>query len=207
MGAERQAGYAKVRPGAVRRLLKSPWVAVASHWTFQSLFYMDPTERWFKIGLDLLLTVAGALLLGIWLPGVVPWAMAFALAHTLNFLFNGQLWGVLKHFGLVSFSADQFGQYTQGLRQRARSEPSIRRFLVYGSLVRGEWSSSSDLDARVLRHPGLVNGLRSCWFLMRERTRALFARFPLDIYVADSERSLGKLCPEESAVDLLDEWR
>jgi hypothetical protein len=35
-----------------------------------------------------------------------------------------------------------------------------------------------------------MNGIRAAWFLLKERTRALFSKFPLDMYVLDSERSL-----------------
>jgi hypothetical protein len=205
--SDERAGYAKARSYWVHRLLQSPLVAVASHWTFQSLLYMDPTERWFKIGLDLVLTLVGALLLGSWLSGGKAWLSAFVLAHTLNFLFNGHLWGVLKHYGFVNLNADQFDRYIQSLRQRARKEPSIQSILVYGSLVGSGWSPSSDLDARILRHTGIINGIRSCWFLLRERSRALFARFPVDIYVVDSRRSLEKLRSGERAVDLLGQGR
>jgi len=69
---------------------------------------------------------------------------------------------------------------------------------VYGSYVRGEWKPSSDLDVRLVRRAGFVSGLRACWFLLRERTRAFWMRFPLDIYVADGFASLERLRLDEA---------
>jgi len=202
MQFDHQGDYAKLESPTIRLLLRSPLVAVVMHWTFQSLFYMDPTERWFKLTLDLVLTLLGGTVLSVWLRWQVVWLIAFMVAHTLNFLFNGQLWGVLKHYGMVSHTYEEFCGYVQDLGERTGREPSIWYTVIYGSLSRQQWSPSSDLDARIVRYPGFVNGVRVCWFLLRERSRALIARFPLDVYVLDSESALGKLCPDENAIRL-----
>lgn len=195
-------GYAKTNSRALQRLYRYPHFALASHWTFQSIFYLDPTERRFKIGLDILLTIFGALLLGIWFSWLISWSVAFFIAHTLNFLFNGHLWGVLKHYGLVRHSHTSFRGYVGGIVNRTATVPAIRYVVAYGSLSREAWSFASDLDARVIRYPGQLNGLRACWFLVGERTRALLAGFPLDMYVLDDERSLCKLKANERPVYL-----
>jgi len=177
------------------------------HWAFQSLFYMDATERWFKIGLDVLLTAGLGILLDRWLPWSIAWTIGFMIAHTLNFLFNGQLWGALKHYGSLHQTFEDFARYVDAFAQRAGREPSIASVLVYGSLSRQTWSPSSDLDARIVRQPGLLNGLRACWFLLQERSRALVQRFPLDVYVIDSPRALDKLRTDEEAISLHDTKR
>lgn len=202
----KSGSYAKFEPVIIRRLLRYPLVAVVIHWAFQSLFYMDSTERCFKLGLDVILTGLGAVALGTWLPTRVAWPVAFLVAHTLNFLFNAQLWGVLKHYGLVRTSYDEFYLYVKKLGQRASHDPSIQSLLVYGSLARLGWSPSSDLDARIIRRPGFTNGLRACWFLLLERSRAFVARFPLDVYVLDDRQSLVKLHPDEKGIDLIDHF-
>jgi hypothetical protein len=186
----------------MRRLLRNPLAAVAMHWTFQSLFYMDRTERRFKLLLDALLAAIGIALLSTRCSWPLALALAFLGAHTLNFLFNGHLWGVLKHYGLISLSYEAFSSYAQGFGARAEREPSIRRVAIYGSLARHRWSPSSDLDVRLVRQPGLINGARACWFVLRERSRALIARFPLDAYVLDDDRSLQKLSAEEEPIDM-----
>lgn len=205
MKAKPAAGYAKFESRTLQQLLRSPFVAVAMHWAFQSMFYMDATERRFKLALDAILTCLFGALLAVRLPWPVAWSSAFLAAHTLNFLFNGQLWGALKHYGMISRSYEEFDGYVRRLAARARREPSIARLAVYGSLSRAQWSPSSDLDARILRRPGFMNGVRACWFVLCERSRAISARFPLDMYVVDSDVSLRKLAADEcvNARDLL----
>jgi hypothetical protein len=163
---------------------------------------MDPTERWFKIALDAGLTLLlGAMLLAV-LPWFAAWPMAFLLAHTLNFLFNGHLWGVLKHYGFVSHSSADFDTYIGDIAHRLEAESSIERAAVCGSLMRGEWTKYSDLDIRLLRRSGFRNGLRACWFVLRERTRATSCRFPLDIYVMDSLGRFVEMHKDEQPMPL-----
>lgn len=183
-------GYAHVSHAALRCLLRSPLAALAAHWLFQGLLYMDAAERRFKLLLDVLLTVLMAIPLLLCFRGRTAWAAAFLLAHTLNFLLNGQLWGVLKHYGIGRLSRAGFHSYLCRLACRIGNEPSILWAGVYGSLVRGNWSSTSDLDIRLVRKPGVINALRACLFVLSERSRALIRRCPLDIYVLDD---LGQL--------------
>ena len=183
-------------------LLRNPLVALASHWVLQGSLYSDPTERRFKIGLDVLLTTIGAIVLRKKVSAALSLILSFLVAHTLNIILNGQIWGVLKHYGYVHNSRETFEAYQEGFAERARHEPSIERVLAYGSLSRQEWKPSSDLDVRILRRPGFINGLRACWFLLKERTRAHIARFPLDAYVVDSPRALQKLRLDETAREL-----
>jgi hypothetical protein len=192
-----RSGYGKVASGVGRWLLRNPIVALASHWTFQSLLYMDATERWFKLGLDVLWTIGGGLLLNAWVSWPIACLISFPIAHTINFLFNGHLLGVLKHFGIIRTSYEIFAQYIDQLTRRACDESCIQSLAIYGSVARQEWSPTSDLDVRLLRKPGIHNGLRACWFTMRERSRAVLSLFPLDIYVLDSEESYRKLRQDE----------
>ena len=183
-------GYAKLRSPLLRCLARSPLLAVAAHWALQSLLYMDRTERCAKLGLDLALALLVRLLVAPWLPDLAAWAAAVVAAHTANFLLNGHLWGVLKHYGFVRHSRAAFAGYVEGFLARAAREPAIDSVWICGSLSREAWSPASDLDVRLLRRPGLANGARACWFLLRERSRALCARFPLDAYVVDSRQGL-----------------
>jgi predicted nucleotidyltransferase len=196
--------YAKITYPILRKLLKRPIIAVGLHWAFQSLFYMDSTERWFKLSLDLIFTLVLALTFSARVKGTLACLWGFLLAHTLNFLFNGQIWGVLKTYGYIAQPYTEFFQYVTQLSTRAAREPSIKRLIVYGSLARQDWSPTSDLDGRILRKPGFRNGVRSCWFLMKERSRALVSRFPLDLYVIDDISSLTRLRADEEGIELKD---
>ena len=158
---------------------------------------MDRTERLFKLSIDALLTTLIGAVLIIWFPWPIAFLLALLIAHTINFLINGQLWVLLKHYGLVSNSYAQFTSYVEGFTERSNQTTSIRSVLVFGSLSRDEWSPSSDLDARIVPFPGRINALRACWFLLCERSRALWHRFPLDAYVIDSELPLSRLRADE----------
>jgi len=190
-------GYAKFESSVMQRLLQKPVAALGMHWAFQSLFYMDVTERRFKLVLDAIGTIAAWLLLRLVLPWQVAVPVAFLLAHTANLLANGHLWGVLKHYGFVSNSYEAFERYSQQLAMRVQVEESIVYGAIYGSRVRSEWKPSSDLDVRLVRRPGFVAGVKACWFVLKERSRATWYRFPLDLYVLDSHAPLAHMRADE----------
>ncbi len=190
-------GYAKFESSVMRRLLQNPAAALAMHWAFQSLFYMDMTERRFKLVLDAIGTLAAWLLLRLVLPWQVALPTAFLLAHTANLLANGHLWGVLKHYGFVSNSYETFERYSQQLATRVQAEESIVYGAIYGSRVRSEWKPSSDLDVRLVRRSGFMSGVKACWFVLNERSRATWYRFPLDLYVLDSHAPLAAMRADE----------
>jgi predicted nucleotidyltransferase len=119
--------------------------------------------------------------------------LAVFISHTINFIFNAQLFVVLKHYGLVHHTDKEFSNYIDEFKRRLSKESSIRFAAIYGSFVRGKCTSSSDLDVRLVRNLGWIAGLRACIFLLRERTFASFSGFPLDIYVLDDYSRLNLL--------------
>ena len=199
MGEERGQYYGVSRLAILRPFLSCPAVALGVHWVFQGMVHMDRTELLFKIGVEV--TLIGLALPLFVLAGGFPFAwsavIAFLVAHTLNFLFNGQVWVVLKHFGMVRHNWAEFQDYLCQLAGRIRAEHSLEYAATYGSLVRGEWHPTSDLDVRLVRRPGMVSGLRTCWFVLRERTRAFVSRFPLDMFVLDGPERLVEMRDDE----------
>lgn len=165
-------------------------VALAMHWTMQGILYAGPTERRFKLFLDALLTMLGGLLARIWWPSPLVWPVAFLLAHTVNFFSNAQLCTLLRSYGLCNSTSEEIRRYAEALKKRVEQEPAIDVLVICGSREGETWQLGSDLDARLIRHPGLINGGRAAWFLLRERSRALINWFPLDIYLFDSDASL-----------------
>lgn len=192
--------YAKLDTGRLAPLFAHPVGALASHWLFQGLLAMDPTERGFKLGLDGLLWLLLYRLLRSVLPARGALALGFFLAHTLNFVFNGQIFGVLKHYGGVRRSWEQFDREVQELRGRLARRPDIVYAAAYGSLARRQWSPTSDLDVRVVRAPGLTSAWRVSWWALSERTRALAHRFPLDLLVLDDCTGLDRMAEKEPVV-------
>jgi hypothetical protein len=198
----REKYYAVSDSPWLRPVLRHRLGALTVHWMFQGMLYMDATERWFKLGLDLLLSVAIGGVLDLWWPHPLAIGLGIAVAHTLNFVFNGQIWVVLKHFGQVQHTHLEFKQEVERLRMRVRQEPDIVYAAAYGSLARGEWSPTSDLDVRLVRTPGLSSAWRICWFAARERARAFWKRFPLDVFVLDGYSSLNKMSEKNFPVVL-----
>lgn len=188
--------------GPLARALATEPGKVASHWLVQSLFYMDPTERRFKLAVDGVLAsiiFAGARRRFSPLTSAI---VALLGAHTLNFLFNGHLWGALKWHGRSSRTPAQLIGSLRDISGRLLGTPGVVDVYVYGSLNRDEIHSGSDLDIRVLRAPGAAAALLVCSAVMLERARALFAGLPLDIYVWDSAGSAASMRPDEEAVSV-----
>lgn len=169
--------------------IKAP-IILLSNWLFQGILYMDRTEKVFKLALDALFTIT-LVLLG------VNITASIVISHTLNWIFNGHIFAVFKNLKLMKTSKEKFDAYIENLRKKVENESSIVWAGVYGSLVRGEFKETSDLDVRLIRKPGFINGVRACVFVMKERSWATFNRFPLDIYVGDSFKFLDKICKEE----------
>ena len=192
-----KAYYKITKAKFLRPLLQNVWFALGVHWIFQGLLYMDNTERIFKIGLDFIIGIPVFWVFSRHVGFPTSILIAILIAHSINLLLNGQIWGVLKNFGKVVHLRDEFIEYTKGVLERCECEQSIKWAGVYGSISRKEWSCQSDLDIRLLREDGFLNGIRACAFLMCERTRALVNKFPLDAYVLDSKEGLKKLNTKE----------
>jgi hypothetical protein len=191
----------------LRPVLYSRVAALALHWTFQGVLNMEPAELRYKLALDLVTCILCTGLLLLWLP--LGWAalVGIAVGHTLNFLLNGQIWVVMKHFGAVQHTRAEFDRVVEDLRSRVAREPAIVYAAAFGSLARGEWSPTSDLDVRLVRRQGFSAALAVCWFATCERSRALIRRFPLDIFVLDSVEGLRCMREHDTPVVLIDTSR
>jgi predicted nucleotidyltransferase len=196
MSLPKQYKAVKTKNPLINKLQASLIVALLSHWLFQSLFYMDKTERNFKLSIDILLTLILMLGFGLSWRGFL---ISLLIAHTINFLFNGHLYGVLKSFGISLANQKKLKHYLSAFGDRVSAEPSIGFAAVYGSLSREELTATSDLDIRLLRKQGWSAVFCSCWFVCLERTRSLLMGIPLDIYVFDTAHRLGKMRSDEMA--------
>ena len=199
----KQKPYANIHSPWLQPIVTRRWGALALHWLFQGMLYMDPTERLFKLGLDLFLTLVTGGFLFLWLSFPFALGIGALIAHTLNFLFNGQVYAVLKTFGGVQHTWEEFHWELERMRIRVVQEPYILYAAAYGSLARDEWSSTSDLDVRLVRAPGWRGAWRVCWFAAWERARAYRNRFPLDVFVLDRCTSLEKMSERSTPVILI----
>ena len=88
------------------------------------------------------------------------------------------------------------------MADRLRNISAVSGVMIFGSVSRRQWHERSDLDIRLLRRKGFVNGIIAAAVLFREKVIALFCRQPLDIYLADDIRFLKKMRADETPVFL-----
>lgn len=109
-------------------------------------------------------------------------------AHTLSALLNGHIFAMLTH-DLFWFSPYKkprmFLSYLERMRDRLviESPPFISGVVFFGSLSRGVFRESSDLDVRFLPVDGIWSEFKTAHFVFKERLRALIAGFPIDAYM------------------------
>jgi predicted nucleotidyltransferase len=164
---------------------------------------MDKTEKVFYLLLDGLLF----LLVFLTLPTILDFNcrlfIGLVIAHTLHWLFNGHLYVLLKDTGHSKVNLNSFMKYAERLQKAVEGEKSVLAAAIFGSFSRGSLTECSDLDVRIIRRKGVMNGLAVCIFAFFERSKAFLNKFPLDIYVLDGFKSLTKL-KSESPVILYD---
>lgn len=179
-------------------------ILTCSSWLFQGILYMDTTERVFKILLDFLFFFPIFFVFMSYSKAPLSIFLAIILVHTLNWIFNSQIFALLKLLRLTKTKPELFTQYLTDFKKRVKREESILAAAAFGSLSREELKETSDLDIRIIRKKGFINGFRACLFVMLERSRAFFNKFPLDIYVIDTTKHLSKLRADEMPVVLYD---
>ncbi len=167
-------------------------IIILINWTFQSILYMDKTERIFKISIDLVLFCCFFIIFQNLMILFFNIIAAFIIAHSVNWILNGHIFALLKTFGVVKTKPSSFQLYIDELKERGSKEKSIKCIAIFGSISR-ELNETSDLDVRIVRKKGFINGIRSSLFVMIERSKAFFKGFPLDIYLLDNEKNLFDL--------------
>lgn len=189
--------YANINLGPLTPIFRFKIVIIFTNWLFQGILYADKTEKIFKLLLDFTLTIILYFFLIQFSNAYLRLITSLIMSHTLLFIFNGQLFALAKNFNIVYNEPQRIIDYANGLKDRVSKEKSVNCLVVYGSLVRGEIKPTSDLDIRVIRKSGTLNGFRACIFGLKERSRALFYRFPLDMYVIDGPNHLLKMRQDE----------
>lgn len=178
-----------------------------SSWLFQGVLYMDTTERIFKILLDILFFIPLYLVFRVYFYSSSSTLMAVMLSHTLNWIFNGQIFVLLGNLRLIKIEPERFSEYLDNLRKRISKEKSVLAAAAFGSLSRGELTETSDLDIRIIRNKGFINGLRACFFVLIERSRTFFSKFPLDIYVLDNVNMIPRHIRNEEPIVIYDPYK
>lgn len=193
--------YMTTRVSLINRLYRYKFFIILSNWTFQSILYMDKTERMFKILIELvLIAIIAPILLLSNVNIFIVLTISFMAAHTLNWLFNGHFFALSKWLGYSPNKGNMFEEYIDGIKIRAAKNSSVLLIMVYGSVSKFRSSASSDLDVRIVRRAGTVNGLRACFFCTKERATSFLCKFPIDIYVLDDVSRLSLMSKDERPI-------
>lgn len=171
-------------------ILSSPIPILLRYWLVQGVMYMNWVERLHRFSLEAALIVLLAWLPGFAGSGMWGWIAAFLVGHTLNGIFNGHPFAVLVHdAGVHSVcyyrDKDRFLDYVEDMRARMEhAQPDyLAGALIFGSIVRGVFRPTSDLDVRYIPMPGFLNALKTAHLVFMERLRATLKGFPMDIYM------------------------
>lgn len=172
-----------------------PPIMITRYWLLQGTLYMNWIERLHRWIIELLLVLCIYLSLSAFHAHFARIILSFIIAHTLNVLVNGHLFAMFAH-DLFWFSLykdrKKFFAYIEGIRKRLkRSNPQCLSGVVFfGSLVRGSFRDSSDLDIRFISEKGFWNAMGAAHRVFLERVRAVLVGFPIDIYMIRNKDEL-----------------
>ncbi len=200
---------AKSYPLLPQRVQRSRWVQnpltiLCINWWFQGMRGMGRKELSFRLLVELAVTLALAWVLET--RSAAGLLFAWALAHTLNFTLNGQLWVCARYAPRLRVEPARIRRFLERLAARLDRIAWLDEAVVLGSLpARGLMpGAGSDIDLRLVFPPGLRGWLRLNLLLLGLRSWALLARVPLDLYGADDLEALSATAPGEPWLVLLD---
>lgn len=164
-----------------------PVPVILRYWIFQGMVYMNWIERFYRVGSELIVMGVVFFLLPEF-SVAAKWVVVIVISHTLMLFFNGHVIALCVH-DLFWFSfykeKSRFLEYMKEMRARlARKAPSyLEGAYFWGSLTRGNFKPTSDLDIRFIPKKGFWNSFRTAHLVAIERWHALWAGFPLDAYM------------------------
>lgn len=184
------------------------WLLLVSNWLFQGIRNADTTEKIYKVLFTLLFWGVFYLLFQV-NTGVLVWQniiYSFLIAHTLNWIINGNISMLLIHnLLLVKLSKQDLFRYMEKLEANTKKQDWILYAASFGSICRGELKDSSDIDISIVRKPGFQNALKSIWFALKEKKKADLKAIPLEIYISDSpQNSIKRFGAEKNPVVIYD---
>jgi predicted nucleotidyltransferase len=172
----------------------SPLVIILRYWLVQGMVYMNWVERIHRVIIELLLFGFLYSFLSIIHTGAKPIPILI-LCHTLNLFLNGHFIALCVHdIYLFSLYRDKkkFFDYIDKIRNRIENNYPwyLNGAVFWGSISRGEFKETSDLDIRFISEPGFLAAICTSQLVFMERFRALLAGFPLDIYMFRTEAEM-----------------
>lgn len=159
-----------------------------SAWLLQGVRITNWREIVIRYALDLILTSV-FILIGF------HWIIALFVAHTINFAFNGQLFAMFTHMGVTNVPPDSFLKNTIAISKKIEKQKFIRASIAYGSLSRGCYKSTSDIDIRLI--PAEGGWWATAFYAVWLRIWAFLVHYPLDMYCYDPEVVIKKMRTDE----------
>lgn len=184
-------------------LLKTQFGVMLSNWLAQGMLYMNWYERFLKLAINLVLVILPLWAIGLpFTPTIL--VAAFLLAHTLNWVFNGHFFVLMRYVRPFPKTEEEFQSFVGKLKIWGVESKCVNAIAIYGSYCRNRLHENSDLDVRVIVEKGLMNSICGAIFCAVARWRAFFATFPLDIYLSVAGAGLEKLRDDENPVIIVD---
>ena len=138
-----------------------------SAWILQGVRITNWREVVIRYAIDIIL-------MAIMISFGVHWALAFFIAHSINFTLNGQLFAMYTHMGATGVKAEKFLNDTIKMSKMIEKHKFIRASIAYGSLSR-------------------ATAFYAVWL----RTWAFFVHYPLDMYCYDPKVVVKKMRSDE----------
>lgn len=188
-------------PGLLLPLLQNVPAIMAVNWLSQGMRGMGRKELSFR----LLLEATVALVVGSALGGGAHGIIAgCAIAHTLDFVFNGQLWVCGRYARGWSRDVAALTRFVEWTAARLRACGWLDEAVLLGSFGGPATDARSDVDLRLIFPDGALAWVRVNLLLLRLRSLALILRIPLDLYAYDAPSGLRRFDQREPLLLLLD---
>lgn len=190
----------------LRNLMQSCFGLLAINWCFQGMRGMQIKELSFRLLLESLAII--------WIYFSLPhslslWERLFVSllgAHTLNWLFNGQLWVCVRYCSFYHRKTEALQDFLRETEKRLQSLPWLQEAVCIGSVGNkgSVYSERSDIDLRLIFPTGKLHWLLINLLLLRLRVTALFLVIPLDLYAYNSLSALDRFRQDEHLHLILD---
>lgn len=172
---------------------------VFTNWVLQGMLYMNAVEIIYKLFIDVVLTLVFSIYV-LQDTSLIGIGLSLFIAHTINWIINGQPVALLMHLDIGSNNAEHFISYIEKLEKRIKTKKYLAACASYGSLSVGNYNPKSDIDIRVIMKDDLWSKIRAANFCFIERVRAFPVFFPLDLYAFTLEEVQVKMSPKEPPV-------
>lgn len=166
-----------------------------SAWILQGIRIMNWREAFVKVAFTAVFTffftIVGA-----------PVVLSLFIAHTLNFAFNGQLFAMYTHMGATHVTAEHFLSETKRIAKLCNEGSYVDASIAYGSLSRGCFKSTSDIDMRIVPIENEIGWWRTVFFALWLRIISFVNRYPLDLYVYSAKTCAKRMRSDELPIML-----